>query len=157
MPITINNVTANNQISIINDADINSSNPNDGPAKYSGNTEADVVIDGRAYLNISSSDIIPSNVHALQFSPVTDSGELEYVGNAHNLVLSSSADIPSWANTMITRWNGEKTYEDTYNSVLSDLVANLDATSETYAADYESAESNASAQATTAKNNILSA
>ena len=157
MPITINNVTANNQITIINDADINKSNPNDGPAKYSGNTEADVIIDGRGYLNISANDVVPSNVHALQFYPATNSGELEYVGNDQNLILASSSDIPSWANTMITRWNGEKTYEETYNSVLSDLVANLDLSSETYDADYAAAESDAAAQATTAKNNILSA
>jgi len=157
MPITINNVTANNQITIINDADVNPSNSNDGPAKWSGNTEADVIIDGKGYLNLQGNDVIPANVHALQFYPGTNSGELEYVGSDANLQLSSSSDIPSWANTMITRWNGEKTYEETYQTEYDNAVANLDSSSETYETDLANAHTAAQTAATTAKNNILGA
>jgi hypothetical protein len=112
MPITINNVTANNQITIINDAGINNSNPNDGPAKYSGNTEADVIIDGKAYLNLTANDTVPTNVHAFQFYPNTNTGEIEYVDSTPNLQLVSDADIPSWANTMITRWKTQYDIEN---------------------------------------------
>lgn len=49
MAITINNVTAKNQITIIFDAGINPNNTDNGPRDYSGDTEADVVIDGVGY------------------------------------------------------------------------------------------------------------
>jgi len=156
MPITINNVTINNQLTIINDAGVNHLSPNDGPRAYSGNTEADVNIDGKAYLNINANDIIPANIHALQFNPATDSGWIEYEGTAQNLDITSS-DIPSWANTMITRWNGEKVYEETYSSTFSSLTANLDGSSENFQSDLANAESSAQLAATTAKNNILGA
>jgi len=156
MPVTINNVTINNQLTIINDAGVNPSNSNDGPKSYSGNTEVDINIDGVAYLNISGSDIVPANVHALQFSPATDSGWIEFDGNAQNQDITSSS-IPSWANTCITRWNGEKSYWDTYDSTYSNLLANLDASSETYSSDVANAQTSAVSAATTAKNNILGA
>ncbi len=157
MPITINNVTANNQITIINDAGINPNNPNDGPRAYSGNTECDVIIDGVGYMNLNGSDIVPTNIHALQFNAASNSGELEYTGTEQNLVLSSASDIPSWANTMITRWNGEKTYYATYQTEYDNALANLDVSSETYEADVNSAQTAAQSAATTAKNNILGA
>jgi len=112
MPITINNVTANNQITIINDSDVNESDVNNGPAKFSGNTEADVIIDRVAHKNLTAHDVIPSNIHALQFNPNTNTGEIEYTDSTSNLQLASADDIPSWANTMITRW---KTEEDIQN------------------------------------------
>ena len=68
MAITVNSVTINNRLTIINDADINPSNASNGPKEFSGDTEADVIIDGQAYLNINGKDIVPSNVHALQFN-----------------------------------------------------------------------------------------
>ena len=156
MSVTINNVTINNQLTIINDSGVNLLNSNNGPKSYSGNTEADVIIDGVSYLNINAHDIIPSNVHALQFSPATDSGWIEFDGTVDNQEITQSS-IPSWANTMITRWNGEKTYEETYNTTYDNLVANLDATSETYESDLANAHTSAQTSATTAKNSILGA
>lgn len=156
MPVTINNVTINNQLTIINDAGINPSNSNNGPKEYSGNTEVDVNIDGVSYLNLSGDDIVPSNVHALQYRPATSSGWIEFDGNAQNQDITES-DIPSWANTMITRWNGEKTYWDTYTTTYNNLVANLDADSATYETDRANAQTSAQTSATTAKNNILGA
>ena len=164
MAITINNVSINNQLTMINDAGINPSNPNNGPKASSGNTEVDVIIDGVAYLNVSGNDIVPNNVHALQFNADTNEGWIEFDGNVDNQPITSS-NIPSWANTMITRWNGEKTYEETYaetyTTVLNNLVANLDVNSATYSSDYEnalsSAQTEATNQATSAKNTILGA
>jgi hypothetical protein len=156
MPITINNVTINNQLTIINDADINPNNSNNGPKLYSGNTEVDVNIDGLAYLNLSGHDIVPANVHALQFRLATNSGWIEFDGTVPNQDITSS-EIPSWANTMITRWNGEKTYWDTYNTTYNNTVANLDASSETYQTDLANAQTSAQSAATIAKNNILGA
>jgi len=149
MAITINNVTANNQISIINDAGINPSNSNNGPAKYSGNTEADVVIDGVGYLNINADDIIPANVHALQFSPSSNTGHIEYTSNADNLTIADATELPSWANTMVKRWNGEKAYWTTYET---EYAAQVEAN-----ANVSTAQTNAQSAATTAKNNILNA
>ena len=157
MSVTINNVTANNQITIIFDAGVNPNSPNDGPRNYSGNTEADVIIDGQAYLNIQASDQIPSNIHAFQYSVGSNTGEVEYVNTDPNLVINGQSEIPSWVNIMITRWNGEKTYEETYNTTYNDLVANLDASSETYETDLANAHTSAQTSATTAKNNILGA
>lgn len=144
MPITINNVTANNQITIINDAGINPSNTNNGPREYSGDTEADVIIDGVAYLNINASDIVPANVHAFQYKPVTNTGHIEWVGSDDNLAIANSSEIPAWANTMITRWNGEKAYKDTM-------------TNEAYDSAHANAQTAANTAATNAKNSILGA
>ena len=156
MPVTINNVTINNQLTIINDADVNPSNSNNGPKLYSGNTEVDVNIDGVAYLNLSGHDIVPANVHALQYRPATSSGWIEFDGTVANQEITE-AEIPAWANTMITRWNGEKTYWDTYNTEYNNLVANLDAEAASYDTDLANAQTSAQTSATTAKNNILSA
>mgnify|MGYP003115126831 CR=1 FL=1 len=156
MPITINNVTINNQLTIINDADVNKTNPNNGPKMYSGDTEVDVLIDGVSYLNLSGVDVVPANVHALQFRPATNSGWIEFDGSADNQSIAPDT-IPTWANTMITRWNGEKTYWDTYQTTYDNTVANLDASSETYQTDLANAQTSAQTAATTAKNNILGA
>tara|TARA_E500000318_G_scaffold17169_2_gene17398 strand:- start:3075 stop:3545 length:471 start_codon:yes stop_codon:yes gene_type:complete len=156
MPLTINNVTINNRLTIINDAAVNETNPNNGPKEYSGDTEADVIIDGISYLNLNASDLIPDNIHALQFSPSTNSGWIEFDGSVDNQSITSS-EIPAWANTMITRWNGEKTYWETYQTSFDNAVANLDANSATYSSDYANAQTSAQTSATTAKNNILGA
>ena len=156
MPITINNVTINNQLTIINDADINISNTNDGPKMYSGNTEVDVIIDGVAYLNLPGHDLVPTNVHALQYRPATSSGWIEFDGDAQNQEITES-EIPSWANTMITRWNGEKAYWETYDTEHQNLLANLDTSSASYETDLANAHTSAQTAATIAKNNILGA
>ena len=156
MPITINNVTINNQLTIVNDADVNQDNPNNGPKLYSGETEVDVLIDGKSYLNLNGADVVPTNVHALQFRPATESGWIEFDGNVDNQIITSS-EIPSWANTMITRWNAEKTYDETYQTTYDNLVANLDSNSATYSTDLANAHASAQTSATTAKNNILGA
>lgn len=154
MAIVISNVTINNQLTIINDADISKTNPNNGPKYYSGTTEADVIIDGKGYLNLQGDDVIPSNVHAFQYRPATSSGWIEFDGNAQNQDITADS-IPSWVNTMVTRWNAEKVYNETYETVLNSLTANIDGNSATYSDEYAAAVSNATSQATTAKNNIL--
>jgi hypothetical protein len=156
MPVTINNVTINNQLTIINDADVNPSNSNNGPKLYSGNTEVDVIIDGEAHLNLNGHDVVPANVHALQYRPATSSGWIEFDGTVDNQEIAES-EIPAWANTMITRWNGEKTYWDTYNTTYNNLLANLDAEAASYETDVANAQTSAQSSATTAKNNILGA
>ena len=166
MAITINNVTAKNQITIIFDAGINPNNTHNGPRDYSGDTEADVVIDGVGYHNINASDIIPTNIHALQYKPATNTGHIEYVGNDDNLAIADASGIPAWANTMITRWNGEKTYAETWNSTyetehtaqIAAFTANTNPmTDEAYNQAHANAQTAANAAATTAKNNILGA
>ena len=147
MAITINNVTINNQFSIVFDAGVNSSNSNNGPRDYSGETEADVTIDGVGYLNIASSDIIPSEVHAFQFKPGVGTGHIEYTDLRDNLTIASESEIPTWAQTMVKRWNAEKAYEETYKT---DLTANLAAEQ-----DSDTAMANAVTTATAAKNAIL--
>ena len=166
MAITINSVTANNQISIIFDAGIDPNNTNNGPADYSGENQADVIIDGVGYHNISSADIIPSNVHALQYKATVNTGHIEYVGTDDNLAIADANGIPAWANTMITRWNGEKAYAETWNSTyetehtaqIAAFTANTSPmTDEAYASADTNASNAANTAATTAKNNILGA
>ena len=165
MPVTINNVTINNQLTIINDADVNPSNSNNGPKMYSGNTEVDVNIDGLAYLNLSGHDIVPANVHALQYRPATSSGWIEFDGTVANQEITE-AEIPAWANTMITRWNGEKAYKDTWQSTydteyaaqVTAFQANTDPmTNEAYDSAHANAQTAANTAATNAKNSILGA
>ena len=166
MAITINGVTANNQISIIFDSAVNPNNANNGPANYSGDTEADVVIDGVGYLNIESKDIIPANVHALQYYPSTSTGHIEYTTNDDNLAIADASGIPSWANTMITRWNGEKAYAETWQSTydaestaqIAAFTANTNPmTEEAYTSADNNAKAAANTAATNAKNTILGA
>jgi hypothetical protein len=147
MAITINNVTINNQLSIIFDAAVNKSNSNNGPRDYSGETEADVTVDGVGYFNIPSSDIIPSEVHALQFKPSVGTGHIEYTDLRDNLTIASESEIPTWAQTMVKRWNGEKAYKETYDT---DFAANIAAEQ-----DVDTAMANAVTTATAAKNAIL--
>tara|TARA_A100001015_G_C14971341_1_gene705270 strand:- start:1057 stop:1557 length:501 start_codon:yes stop_codon:yes gene_type:complete len=166
MAITINNVTANNQITIIFDAGIDPNNTNNGPREYSGETQADVIIDGVGYHNISSADIIPTNIHAFQYKPATNTGHIEYVGADDNLAIADANGIPAWANTMITRWNGEKTYAETWSSTfeteyaaqIAAFTANTNPmTDEAYTSADTNAQTAANTAATTAKNNILGA
>jgi|TARA_R100000322_G_scaffold168959_2_gene139963 hypothetical protein len=157
MAITINTVTINNRLTIVNDAAVNADNPNNGPREYSGDTEADVIIDGAGYLNITAHDVIPSDVHALQYNAASNTGHIELVGNADNTAIADASGLPAWANTMVTRWNGEKTYWTTYQTEYDNALANLDASSETYDADVAAAQTAAVSSATTAKNNVLSA
>ena len=166
MAITINSVTINNQFSIIFDSGVNRDNANNGPANYSGDTEADVVVDGVGYLNITSSDIIPANVHALQYYPATNTGHIEYTNNDDNLAIADASGIPAWANTMITRWNGEKAYAETWQSTYdSESTAQIAAftantnpmTEEAYASADNNAQAAANTAATNAKNTVLGA
>tara|TARA_X000001316_G_C884235_1_gene8550 strand:+ start:48 stop:518 length:471 start_codon:yes stop_codon:yes gene_type:complete len=156
MAITINSVTINNRLTIINDADINPSNANNGPKEFSGDTEADVIIDGQAYLNINGKDIVPSNVHALQFNGSTSTGHIEFDGTTQNQEIDVSS-LPAWANTMVTRWNGEKAYWTTYQTEYDNAVGALDGDSASYTSDLAAAQTAAQTSATSAKNTILSA
>lgn len=157
MAITINGVTINNRLTIINDSDVNKDNPNNGPAEYSGDTEADVLIDGVSHLNINASDTIPTDVHALQYNAVSNTGHIESTATVDNTAIADASGLPAWANTMVTRWNGEKTYMATYQTEYDNAVANLDTSSASYETDLAAAQTSAQAAATTAKNNVLSA
>lgn len=166
MAITINGVTANNQLTIIFDSGVNPNNANNGPRNYSGDTEADVIIDGVGYHNIESKDIIPANVHALQYHPATNTGHIEYTTNDDNLAIADASGLPSWANTMVTRWNGEKTYAETWQTTFdTEYAAQVTAytantnpmTTEAYTAAENNAKAAANTAATNAKNTVLGA
>ena len=100
MATTVNNTTANQRITIIFDADINTNNENNGPRFGTGNTESDILIDNKVYHNIRSHTEIDANVHALQWNATTNTGELEYIDNRDNESLSS---FPQWASNVVIR------------------------------------------------------
>ena len=121
MAITINNTTINSRLTIIYDSAENLLNTNDGPKFGTGNTESDVIIDGKSYLNIRSHTEVPEDVHALQCwnRSGTWSYTLEYTDNRPNETLS---EIPSWVNNVVIRCEAQDAWENAYN-------ANLDAQS----------------------------
>lgn len=122
MSITINNTTVSNRLTIIFDADVNGNNSDDGPAFGTGNTESDVLIDGKAYYNIRSHTEVPANVHALQCtnSGGTWSYELEYTNNDPNHLYSSQSDLPSWVSNVVIRCEAQDEYDTAYNNKLAE-------------------------------------
>ena len=154
MATTVNNTTANQKITIIFDASLNPSNQNDGPRFGTGNTESDVMIDNKSYLNIRSHTEIDANVHALQWNATTNTGELEYIDNRENESLSS---FPGWATNVVIRCEAQDVWKDSYNANLSEQfttwqTANPEANVETYTAN----TSQAATVADTARTNYLS-
>ena len=120
MATTVNNTTANQRITIIFDAGVNSNNQNDGPRFGTGNTESDVMIDNKSYYNIRSHTEIDANVHALQWNATTNTGELEYVDNRENESLSS---FPGWATNVIIRCEAQDIWQVSYDANVEEQEA----------------------------------
>jgi hypothetical protein len=138
MATTINNTTSNSRITIIFDAS-GSLNGN-GPAKGSGNTESDVYLDDKSYLNIRSHTEIDANVHALQWNSSTNTGVLEYIDNRENESLSS---FPQWATNVVIRCEAQDSWQTAYETSIASEDANVQA--------------NATSTANTERDNYLSA
>lgn len=113
MATTVNNTTVNTKLTIIFDAGINPSSENNGPVSGTGNTESDVIIDNKSYLNLRSHTEIDANVHALQWNAITNTGELEYIDNRENESLSS---LPQWVANVVIRCEAEDIYTEAYNT-----------------------------------------
>ena len=136
MATTVNNTTVNARITIIFDAA--GSLNGDGPAKGTGNTESDVYLDDKVYLNIRSHTEIDANVHALQWNATTNTGELEYTDNRENESLSS---FPQWATNVVIRAEAQDVWQTEYDTA---MAGDADA------------QANATTTADTARNNYLS-
>ena len=113
MATTVNNTTANTRITIIYDADVNKSSVNDGPKSGSGNTESDVMIDNKSYLNIRSHTEIDSTIHALQWNASTNTGSIEYTDNRENVSIDS---FPQWATNVVIRCEAEDKWKTAYDA-----------------------------------------
>lgn len=115
MSITINNTTISTRLTIVFDAD----GPIDGngPALGTGNTESDVYIDGKTYLNVRSHTEVPSTVHALQCwnKGGTWTYELEHTTPIENTTYASQSDLPTWVNNVVIRCEAQDTWQTTYN------------------------------------------
>jgi hypothetical protein len=130
MSITINNTTINSRLTIIFDADVHRDENwniigNDGPASGSGNTESDVYIDNKAYLNVRSHTEVPSTVHALQCwnKGGTWSYELEHTNNDPNTIYSNQSDLPQWVTNVVIRCEAKDTWQTTYDNNVSDPLS----------------------------------
>jgi hypothetical protein len=155
MATTVNNTTANQRITIIFDSGLNPVNENDGPRLGTGNTESDVMIDNKSYLNIRSHTEIDANVHALQWNATTNTGELEYIDNRENESLSS---FPQWATNVVIRCEAQNVWGAAYDSNYEQQFttwqnANPEANVDTFSAN----TSQATTVADTERNNYLSA
>lgn len=116
MATTVNNTTVNTRLTIIFDANINKTNQNDGPRSGTGNTESDVNIDNKAYLNIRSHTEIDSSVHALQWNASTNTGSLEYTDTRENGSLDS---LPQWATNVVIRCEAQDAWQTAYDANVS--------------------------------------
>ena len=154
MATTVNNTTANTRITIIFDA----AGPLDGngPAKGTGNTESDVYVDSNCYPNIRSHTEIDSNIHALQWNATNNTGEIEFIDNRENEIISS---FPQWAANVIIRTEAENIWKTTYrnslDSQMQDLISNPEVDKE--AISLEQLEPEAIDLANTERNNYLAA
>jgi len=146
MATTVNNTTVNTKLTIIFDADINSSSTNDGPASGSGNTESDVYLDNKTYLNLRSHTEINNSVHALQWDATTNTGTLEFTDSRNNESISS---LPQWATNVVIRAEAQDVWNTNYNST-------YDRHSDARAEDDSDAVTAATTAANTARNNYLS-
>ena len=141
MATTVNNTTANSRITIIFDAGVNADNENNGPRLGTGDTESDVIIDNKSYLNIRSHTEINANVHALQWNATTNTGELEYIDNRENESLSS---FPQWAANVVIRCEAQDAWQTAFNDAMAgdaDSQANATSTANTARTNYLTAHS----------------
>ena len=137
MATTVNNTTVNTRITIIFDAA--GALNGDEPAKGTGNTESDVYLDDKIYLNLRSHTEIDSNVHALQWDATTNTGELEYIDNRENLSISS---FPQWATNVVIRCEAQDSWQIAHANAMAgdaDSQANADTTANTARDNYLSA------------------
>lgn len=151
MAITINNTSINTRLTIIFDADgVLDSN---GPALGTGDTESDVYVDSKVYLNLRSHTEIPSTVHALQCwnKSGTWTYELEHTNDDPNTTYASQSDLPQWVSNVVIRCEAQDKYEEAYNTAYN---ADPNAFSETDDSTAVTAGVNAG---TTARNDYLSA
>lgn len=137
MSITINNTTISSRLTIIFDADLKKDFKtgeiisNDGPTFGTGNTESDVYIDDKVWLNIRSHTEIPSTVHALQCRNNNGnwSYELEYTNNDPNHSYNSQSELPSWVNNVVIRCEAQDVWRTAYdNAMAGDANAQANAT-----------------------------
>jgi len=145
MATTVNNTTVQSRITIIFDA--GGSLTGDGPAKGTGNTESDVYLDDKVYLNIRSHTEIDASIHAMQWDAGTNSGTLEYTDNRDNLSIS---EVPQWATNVVIRAEAEDKYTEAYTTAYN---ADSSANSE----DDSAAVTAGTNAGTTARNDYLSA
>jgi len=153
MATTVNNTTANSRITIIFDAA--GSLNGDGPALGTGNTESDVYLDDKIYLNIRSHTEIDANVHALQWNATTNTGHIEYIDNRDNESISS---VPQWVTNVVIRCEAQDSWQTAYNANLQSQfsswqTANPEANVETFVAN----TTQATTVANTERSNYLSA
>lgn len=153
MATTVNNTTANSRITIVFDAA--GSLNGDGPALGTGNTESDVYLDDKIYLNIRSHTEIDANVHALQWNATTNTGHIEYIDNRDNESISS---VPQWATNVVIRCEAQDSWQTAYNANLESQfsswqTANPEANVETFVAN----TTQATTVADTERSNYLSA
>ena len=153
MATTVNNTTANSRITIVFDAA--GSLNGDGPALGTGNTESDVYLDDKIYLNIRSHTEIDANVHALQWNATTNTGHIEYIDNRDNESISS---VPQWATNVVIRCEAQDSWQTAYNANLQSQfsswqTANPEANVETFVAN----TTQATTVADTERSNYLSA
>jgi len=157
MAITVNNTTANQRITIVFDAAINKDNQNDGPRFGTGNTESDVMVDNKTYLNIRSHTEIDANVHALQWNATTNTGELEYTDNRENESLSS---FPQWATNVVIRCEAEDIWQAAYDANVAEQKATWTAANPNpvqFVDFFEANTTQATTVADTARTNYLTA
>tara|TARA_R100001509_G_C4875907_1_gene218488 strand:- start:1893 stop:2375 length:483 start_codon:yes stop_codon:yes gene_type:complete len=125
MATTLNNTIINSKFTIIFDAGVNSENPNNGPRDGSGNTEADVYIDGTFYDNVRCHTEIDANVHALQWNVTTNTGHIEFVDNRENESITS---LPQWASNVVIRVEADNewktTWDQSVNTQIQELIGN---------------------------------
>jgi len=145
MATTVNNTTVNSRLTIIFDA--GGSLDGDGPAKGTGNTESDVYLDSKTYLNLRSHTEINSEIHALQWDAATNTGHIEYTDSRDNTSISS---LPSWVTNVVIRAEAEDKYAAAYRTAYD---ADSNAYSET---DDSSAVSAGQSAGATARTNYLS-
>jgi hypothetical protein len=146
MATTVNNTTINTKLTIIFDANVNTESANDGPASGSGNTESDVNVDNKSYLNIRSHTEIDATVHALQWDATTNTGHIELTSNAENQSISS---LPQWATNVVIRCEAQDIWQTNYNTTYNGH-------SDANADDDSAAVTAATSAADTARNNYLS-
>ena len=146
MATTVNNTTINTRLTIIFDADVNKDSANDGPASGSGNTESDVYLDSKTYLNIRSHTEVDPTVHALQWDATTNTGHIELTSNEDNQSISS---LPQWVTNVVIRAEAQDIWQTNYATTYN---GHSDANAE----DDSAAVTAATSAANTARDNYLS-
>ena len=101
---------------------------NDGPALGTGNTESDVYIDNKTWLNVRSPAEVPDDVHALQCwnKGGTWTMRLEKTDDSPNEIILTQSDLPQWVTN-----NGQQLdvkHKDLWNNKYESDMAAVDRT-----------------------------